>query len=399
MHRAAPVAQVAGAVGIAMGLGAAVGAAVARYLGRRPPPGQALPSDQPPPPEQPAPHRDAGPGASNDELASVAAAPAEGTGKDEDRPTTGLLRVFDRYQRRHPWAGFPYAVVKKLGDDQGGNLAALLAYYAFLSIFPLLLAFVTILGFILDGRPELQRRVLDSALLQIPVLGEELSKNVGGLDKSGVALAIGLVGALWGGMGVANAGQTALNQVWEVPKRSLPSLVPRVLRSAGLLVVGGIGVIGTTFLSGMGSSDDAIGLGVRVVAVAASVTVNIAMFSVVFRILTVRDVGWRQLFPGAVLAAVAWQVLQSVGSWYIRHQLDGLNDTYGIFAIVLGLLSWLYLEARIVLLAAEVNVVLAGDLWPRGIGKPLTRADRRALKAYAEVEERRVDTDVDVSFT
>jgi YihY family inner membrane protein len=131
---------------------------------------------------------------------------------------------------------------------------------------------------------------------------------------------------------------------------------------------------------------------------AASVLVNIAFFTIAFRVLTVRDVGWKQLLPGAVVAAVAWQVLQTVGGAYMTHQLDGMSDTYGTFAVVLGLLSWLYLQARIVLYAAEINVVLAGGLWPRGLGQPLTRADRRALRSYAEVEERRVDTDVDVEF-
>lgn len=389
VHKAG-VGKLARAAGIAAGVGAAAGVAGARRLGRRRP--------------NPADTTDvAGTGSASftksgktDALADVAPAPAEGKGKDTQSAPTGVLRVLDRYQRRHAWVGFPYAVVKKFGDDEGGNLAALLAYYAFLSIFPLLLTGVTVLGFVLHGNPEAQARVLDSALTQIPVIGEQL--EVGSLDKSGIALVIGLAGALWGGMGVANAAQRALNQVWEVPKRSLPGFVPRVLRSLGLLILGGSAVGLTTFLSSIGSSSDTLGVVVRVAAFTASIVVNIALFAVAFRVLTVRDVSWRQLLPGAVMAGVAWQVLQAVGGLIVQHQLDGMSETYGTFAIVLGLLSWLYLQARIVLLAAEVNVVLASDLWPRGLGKPLTKGDKRAYRAYAEVEERRLDTDVEVEF-
>jgi YihY family inner membrane protein len=365
-----------------MGLGTAVGAAGMCLFERRGRPADG--SARPPAPSV------------TDQLAGVAPTPAEGPGKDTQTQPTGTLRVLDTFQRRHAWAGFPYAVVKKFGDDEGGDLAALVAYYAFLSIFPLLLAAVTILGFLLEGNTELRDRVLHSALTQIPVIGDQL--KVGALDKSGVALVIGLVGAVWGGMGVANAGQRALNQVWEVPKRSLPGFFPRVLRSVGLLVLGAVGIGSTTVLTGIGSGTGTYGVLLRVVVLAASVLVNIAFFTIAFRVLTVRDVGWKQLLPGAVVAAVAWQVLQTVGGAYMTHQLDGMSDTYGTFAVVLGLLSWLYLQARIVLYAAEINVVLAGGLWPRGLGKPLTRADRRALRSYAEVEERRVDTDVDVEF-
>src|ERR1700712_4371721 len=127
------------------------------------------------------------------------------------------LKAFDRFQRRHRPLAIPMAVIKKFGDDQGGNLAALIAYYGFFSLFPLLMVFVAVLGFVLDGNPGAQHAVLDSALKQIPLVGDQL--KAGSLKGSGPALVIGLVGALLAGLGVTLAAQTAFNRVHGVPHR------------------------------------------------------------------------------------------------------------------------------------------------------------------------------------
>jgi YihY family inner membrane protein len=198
---------------------------------------------------------------------------------------------------------------------------------------------------------------------------------------------------------VTKAAQTALNEVWEVPKMARPNFLKALLRSLLLLLVFAVGIISTTLLTGFGSSGGAVGAGERIAAIAASLVVNVGLFAFAFRVLTARDVAWRDLFPGAVVAAVAWQLLQALGSYYVSHSLEGASDTYGLFAVVIGLLSWLYLEARVVLYAAEVNVVRAARLWPRSLAEPkLTPADKRSYRAYAQVEERRPEVDVDVDF-
>lgn len=284
--------------------------------------------------------------------------------------TRGLPRLVaraDDFQRAHTWTAFPLAVVKKFGDDRAGQLAALIAYYGFLSLFPLLLAFVTGLGFALHGHVGLQRRLLHSALGQFPVIGDQLQRNVGSLHGSGIGLTIGLLGALWGGLGVARAAQSALNQVWGVPEAEHPGFMHAMQRSFALLGVVGTAILATTTLTGAGAASGAMGAGLRVALLALSVAVNIGLFAVAFRILTVRSVRWGDLLPGAAVAAVAWQILQALGGYYISHQLKHMSQTYGTFAVVLGLLSWLYLEAQVVLLAAEVNVVRAERLWPRSV--------------------------------
>jgi uncharacterized BrkB/YihY/UPF0761 family membrane protein len=105
----------------------------------------------------------------------------------------------DAWQRRHALGGFPFALLKKFGDDRGSSLAALIAYYAFFSVFPLLLALVSVLGFVLEDDPALREDVVDTAVARIPVLGEELADQVQPLTGSGVALAVvGGALILWG---------------------------------------------------------------------------------------------------------------------------------------------------------------------------------------------------------
>ena len=320
-------------------------------------------------------------------------------GDDSDEQSSsaakGLVKKLDGYQRGHPWLGFPLGVVKKFGEDQAGNLAALISYYTFFSIFPLLLALVTILGFVLGGDPELQRKIVDSALVQFPVIGDQIRDNIGSLDGNWVALLVGLGGAVWAGMGAVDAAQNAMNSVWDVPIRDKPKFLKRRLRSLLMLVVIGGGLFLTAGASTVASSAESIGPAGRLVAPMLSVVVNIGVFLVAFRVLTERDLRWGELLPGAVVAGVAAALLQLAGGFIIDSKLKGASQTYGTFAVVIGLLSWLYLQAQVTLFAAEINVVRSGRLWPRSLDPDnLTDADRRALKQHAEVEERIEGEDV-----
>jgi YihY family inner membrane protein len=317
----------------------------------------------------------------------------------EARGVGRVVKRMDALQQRRPFLAFPFAVVKKFGDDSAGSLAALIAYYGFLSLFPLLLALTTILATVLHSHPDLQRRVLNSTLAEFPVIGDQIRSNIHSLQGSGVALAIGVAGALWGGMGVMKTAGTAMDDLWEVPKRERPNFVHALLRAALLLVVLGGGIVGTTVLSGLGTSGSAAFLPLKLLGLVAAGIVDIALLLLGFRVLTVRDIALRDLLPGAVVAGIGWLALQTVGGYYVTHQLTHATETYGTFAIVIGLVSWLYLQAQITLLAAEINVVRVARLWPRSLANDLTPADKRALTAYAEVEQRRPEQDVSVVFT
>jgi uncharacterized BrkB/YihY/UPF0761 family membrane protein len=161
-----------------------------------------------------------------------------------------------------------------------------------------------------------------------------------------------------------------------------------------LLVLGVITIASAAAGSVGGGSDNWL---LAIFGIAMSVVLNLVLFLLAFRILTSEDVTWGDVFPGAVVAALAWTTLQAIGGYVVSHRLQGASPTYGTFAIVIGLLAWIYLGAQVTLFAAEVNVVRKRRLWPRAIVQPpLTEADERALKSYAEQEERRPEEDVDV---
>ena len=307
----------------------------------------------------------------------------------------------DRFQQRHAVLGFPLAVRQKFADDQGGYLAASVTYYAFFSIFPLLLVLVTLLGYALEGDPDLQRRVLDSALADFPVIGPQLEDNVHSLQGNAFALAVGIGVAIWAGTGVALALENALDHIWGVPiRRRVNPLLARVRALVWIALLGAITILGTVL--GSASAVASYGPAVRVLALVVSFAINLGVFLAVFRVLTSHRPSWREVLPGALVAAFAWEVLQTAGGYIVDHQLRHASSTYGVFAIVIGLLSWIYLASSVTLIAAEVNVVISHKLWPRSLSmlgeQPLTGGDADALRRRAGVEERRADEDIQVVF-
>lgn len=305
------------------------------------------------------------------------------------------LRAFDRLQRRRRALGFPVGVLKKCSDDGTGQLAALLAWYGFFSLFPLLLVFATALGYLLRNDSGLYDRVVRSSLGQFPVIGPDIHVNA--LGGSAVALVVGLAAAIWAGLGIALSGQRAMDQVWDVPHRLRRNFFTSRLR--GLLILGVLGLANVAVTTAVGLLVNGNGgTAVKVVGYVASALLDVALFWAVFRLFTTDEVPTRQLWPGILLSAVGWAVLQAVGGLYVDHVVRRANQTYGVFAIVIGLLLWLYLGAQLLLYAAEANVVRARRLWPRGLFDPATAADVRALRAVARVQERRQGERVEVTF-
>jgi YihY family inner membrane protein len=306
-----------------------------------------------------------------------------------------ILGRVDAWQRRRPATAFPAAVVKKFGDDQGGNLAALITYYAFFSIFPLLLVFVTVLGFVLHNDPSARDSIVKSTAGQFPVLG---AKQLKSLKGSGVALAIGVAGALWAGLGVTLAVENAMNSVWNVPRKERPDFLKARLRGLALLAILGTGNIVATVVAGVVTGTVLSGLAATLGGIVVALALDFALFLAAFRLLTARDVALGDLLPGVTMAAILFYALQSLGGVYVNHVVKGQNQAYGTFAVVLGLLSWLYLAAQVVVLSAEVNVVRARRLWPRHLFGPPDETDRRALEHLAKEEERVREQRVDVEF-
>jgi len=319
-----------------------------------------------------------------------------------------VIGALDGFQRRHRWVGFPLAVVYKFFDDQGSYLTALVTYYGFLSLFPLLLLLVTILGFALHGDPHLQARLLNSALSQFPVIGTQLRENVRASSGSGLGLVAGIAGTLYGSLGAAQATQNALSRIWAIPRNERPNPFTSRLRSLGLIFVLGLGVLVTTGLSalttGAGSFGASLAGGVRAAGIVLAALANISMFLVAFRVLSARQISLRDLRLAAIVAGLGWQTLQLLGTYLVSHALKGSRESYGVFGLVLGLIAWIYLLALVMVLAAEISVVARRHLWPRALLTPftddvrLTGADERSYAAYAKSERHKGFETVDVDF-
>jgi membrane protein len=310
----------------------------------------------------------------------------------------GALGRADSWQQRSPLLAIPVAVIKKFIDDGVDRLGVQVAYWGFFSVFALLLAFASILGFVFQSDPDLQHDLLNSTLARMPVIGPQISGNIGSLTGSGVALAIGLVGALWTGLGVTLAFGNALDRVWAVPHPQRAGYLNSRLR--GLLVLASVGTVNVlaTVAVGLVTAGGAGTAVTTVLGLVGSAAVDLVLFAASFRVLTAAEVTFRQVLPGALLATGCWLALQALGGVYITQLLAGSSQTYGGFAAVVGLLTWLLIASELTLIAAELNVVLTRRLWPRSLTGELLTADKHALRASAHAAQLDPRQHITVSF-
>jgi YihY family inner membrane protein len=301
----------------------------------------------------------------------------------------------DRAQQRRRKTGIAVATLKKFSEDGSSRLASMIAFWAFFSIFPLFLVFVTILGYVLaaDTRDD----VLTSVAQLFPLIDV---RSVQGLSGEWWPLVVGGASALWSGLAVVKTAQYAFNTAWEIPERARPGLVEQTLRSVAALAVVGAGLVVATLVSGLATGDQSsvdMTWYYRIAGYAISLVLDVGLFVVAFRLLTTRKVSTREVRGGALLAGIAFFVLQQVSALIISRYLSGAKSTYGNFAVVITMLWWFYLQSQITLLGAQLNVVLTERLHPRSLfGGPSTDADRRALRAYAESRAYHEEEDVHV---
>jgi membrane protein len=314
-----------------------------------------------------------------------------------------MVDWLDKFQRRFRPLGFAIAVIYKYVDDKGGYLAALITYYAFVSLFPILLLLTTILSVVLTDHPGLRDQLLESALHQFPVIGDQLAQP-SQLSGGGAGVAIGIVGALYGALGIGQAAQNAMDTVWSVPRNNRPNPIISRVRSVFLLIVLGAGLVATTVVSLLGGAFGALGGNVRLFLGIASVVVDIGIFLVAFRVFTARSVSFRDVVPGAIVAAVLWYLLQTFGAVYVARIVRTASVTNSVFAIVLGLLGFLYLASVAIVFCAEINPVIVDRLHPRALLTPftdnvdLTEGDKAAYTDQAKAQRAKGFERVEVHF-
>lgn len=313
----------------------------------------------------------------------------------------------DRFQRRHPVIGFPLAVIYKYFDDQGAYLSAIITYYAFIAIFPIMLMASSILGFVLDGNPDLRDRLLDTALGQFPIIGDQLGRPEG-LTGSPSAIIIGVLAATYGAMGLGQASQNAANIAWSVPRNSRANPFLMRFRSLVLLGIAGLGILSLAIVSSVLANPNSFGTefenGIRWIIRGIGFVLTVVIFVGLFRLLSAGRAGMRSVFPGAFVTALMWQGLQWVGNTYVSEVIVKASQMNATFALVLGLIAFIYIAAIMVVLGLEVNVVLRRRLYPRALLTPftdnviLTTADQKAYAAYAKSQRHKGFQTVVVTF-
>ncbi len=316
-----------------------------------------------------------------------------------------MVRAADDAQRKIPGLGFPLAVVYKYFDDQGPYLAAIITYYTFVAVFPLLLLGTSILGFVLQGDPSLRQAALDSTLRQFPIVGDQLGRPEGLQGSVTAVVTSGLI-ALYGSLGLGTAIQNAMNVAWSVPRNSRPNPFLLRLKSLFLLLVAGMAVLAITAVSVLGQqllSDAGIPMS-RVLVSVATVALIGGILTVLFRLATAREHPWYYAAPGGFFVAVLWQLLQVLSTAYVDRVLVETSSMNQTFGLVLGLIGLIFLAAVIAVLGMELNVVLVRRLWPRALLTPftdsveLTDADRKAYTSYARAQRHKGFEQVDVVF-
>ena len=307
-----------------------------------------------------------------------------------------LVGALDRWQRRHRTPGVAYAVVKKFGDDNANLLVVSLAWYGFTAIFPLLLAVVTLFGFI--GQKSLGSTVV-STLHKFPIVGDSFNPANGQhLHGSTIGLIIGLAGLIYGAQGVTQTAQQAMATVWAVPRFARTGFLPRLGRSlAGLLTIGGTFLINAPIATYVTGSKDSYAIRAPVLIVL--LVVNSSLYWLSFKILTPRDIEGRALVPGAILGGVVFTALITVGTGLVTHQLKNASNTYGTFGSVIGIVTFLLLLAKLSIYAAELNPVLHRRLYPRALPMgEATEADRQVQSELIQEQRRSDETAVGVGF-
>jgi uncharacterized BrkB/YihY/UPF0761 family membrane protein len=309
----------------------------------------------------------------------------------------GVLDKVDGWQRANRVAAPAYAVVKKFGDDSLNQFVVGLGWYGFLAIYPLLLVVTTIFGFI--GVASLGHGIVNT-LHQFPVIGTQFNPANGSnnLHGSVFGLVIGLLGLIYGAQGVTQTAQQAMAKAWNISKLDAPGFLPRLARSLiALVIIGGSFVVNAAVATFATSSGEA--LGIRVGTLVGMLIVNVGFFWSSFRALTPHRVRTRALLPGAIVGSVGFTVLITVGSGLIQHQVRNSSATYGQFGVVIGLVGFLLLLAKISLYGAELNPVLERHLWPRGlVNRNPTAADEQVLRDIAHENQTRPDQVIGVGF-
>lgn len=277
-----------------------------------------------------------------------------------------IINLANAFQQKHHFSAFGFAVIKKYGDDEAGKQAALLTYYGFLSLFPLLLILTTLTDNLIGTNTHIGNAVIKGLTNYFPLLGSQLSSHVHSLHTDGLALITGILFTLYGSRGVANAFTSSVQRIWLIPDKERPGFPKSLIKSLVLIIVGGGGLLGASVIAGLTSSAGH-GLVFRTLAILVNMLILFCLFSFLLNFSLPKRVTLADIWLGAVVATIGLMILQSLGGYILAHELKHLSALYSYFAVALGLLFWIYLQTQVIFYAIEIAIVSSQKLWPRSL--------------------------------
>ena len=287
----------------------------------------------------------------------------------------GALR--DRARARWGWLDAALSVHERFGEIGGGPLSSSIALATFLSLFPLLLVAIAVVGFLSSGNADFTSDVISELGLQGEAAEVVENAIVTAENSKRAAIVIGLVGLLWGGLAVVGAMLAAFNAAWQVLGRGL---LDRAFALAWFIAAGSLFLV--TALLGPALS------WLPGVLVPANLLVGLVLTTVLFcwtySTLGNSTVGWRVHLPGALVVAVGFEILKVVGTVYLPRLIAGSSALYGSIGVVFALLAWLAIYARLIVYGAALNVV---------------RYEARAGTVTVELEVPRIEGEVPLTAT
>jgi membrane protein len=287
--------------------------------------------------------------------------------------------VFDlaRWRRRWPWLDHLLSVNDRFGDIGGGPLSSSIALAGFLSLFPLLLVGIAVVGFLASGSSDFTATVIDNLGLEgraAEVVEDAITTAEG---SARTATIVGLVGLLWAGLGVVGSLQNAMNAAWQTKGRGL---LDRAVALGWLVGAGALFLASTSLGPTLQLSDGRL----WPLTVLLGLVLTLALFLWTYHLLGNSHVGWRVHLPGALLVAVGFEVLKFVGSVYVPRAIASASALYGAIGVVFAVLAWFAIYARLIVYGAVLNVV---------------RYEAREGTVTVQIEVPRIEGEVPLSTT
>ena len=310
---------------------------------------------------------------------------------------TRLIKRIDNFQRRHIIPSFIYAVIKKYNQDNGGYQCAIITYYGFLALFPLLMILTTVSDLLLKNNSVLRKKIINNTIHYFPIIGNQLQNSIHSSTETGIVLIISLLITFYGSRGVASTFSYSLNTLWYTPLFKQASFLKNTIRNFSIIVIGGIslllGPIVIGYMTIMGSN-----IFIKIIIVLLNLLLLWLTIIILFKLAIAGHKRIHQVIIGAAVTAVSLEVLQVLGSVVMVHELKQLSSIYGTFSLVVGLLFWIYLQVKIILFAVEIDVIREYHLFPRSLSGSLTTADRMVFIKQTKANEQNLSDRIIVKF-